>query len=320
MPTPDHSNGAPCWIDLMTSDTEKAKAFYGELFGWTFETGDQEKYGGYIMAAKNGKSVAGMMQKDVSMAGMPDLWSTYLRSEDAQPPWQAAAQHGGQVYVAPMDVPDQGRMAMIADATGASIGVWEPGAMKGYGLAAEPGTPAWHELHTKEYGAAVKFYQDVFGWNTDVMSGTPDFRYTTLGAGDAAKAGIMDAAGYLPAEVPSNWQVYFARCGHGRRDRKGGRHGRPGGRRAGRQPVRPGGHPGGPHRRHVQDRGGNRAPARAPRRGHLSPGRTSRKLRKNFGKSFLKLPPGIPASRFKGGYWPVFFCHARRPPRRAGSN
>lgn len=210
MPTPDHSNGAPCWIDLMTSDTEKAKAFYGELFGWTFETGDQEKYGGYIMAAKNGKPVAGMMQKDLTMAGMPDLWSTYLRSDNAATTVQAAAEHGGQVYLAPMDVPDQGRMAMVADATGASIGVWEPGAMKGYGLAAEPGTPAWHELHTKDYGAAVKFYEDVFGWNTDVMSDTPDFRYTTLGAGDAAKAGIMDASGYLPAEVPSNWQVYFA--------------------------------------------------------------------------------------------------------------
>ena len=88
--------------------------------------------------------------------------------------------------------------------------MWQPGEMKGYGLAAEPGTPAWHELHTKDYGTAVKFYQDVFGWDTDVMSDTPDFRYTTLGAGDAAKAGIMDAAGYLPAEVPSNWQVYFA--------------------------------------------------------------------------------------------------------------
>ena len=101
-------------------------------------------------------------------------------------------------------------MAMIADATGASIGVWQPGEMKGYGLAAEPGTPAWHELHTKDYATAVKFYQDVFGWDTDVMSDTPEFRYTTLGAGDAAKAGIMDASGYLPAEVPSNWQVYFA--------------------------------------------------------------------------------------------------------------
>ncbi len=52
MPTPDHTNGAPCWIDLMTSDAEKAKAFYGELFGWTFETGDQEKYGGYITACE----------------------------------------------------------------------------------------------------------------------------------------------------------------------------------------------------------------------------------------------------------------------------
>lgn len=210
MPTPDHTNGAPCWIDLMTSDTGKAKAFYGELFGWTFETGDQEKYGGYIMAAKDGKPVAGMMQKDEATAGMPDMWSTYLRSDDAAATTQAAARHGGQVYVEPMDVPDQGRMAMIADATGASIGVWQPGEMKGYGLAAEPGTPAWHELHTKDYGTAVKFYQDVFGWDTDVMSDTPDFRYTTLGAGDAAKAGIMDAAGYLPAEVPSNWQVYFA--------------------------------------------------------------------------------------------------------------
>jgi hypothetical protein len=42
------------------------------------------------------------------------------------------------------------------------------------------------------------------------MSDTPDFRYTTLGKGDSAKAGIMDASAYLPAEVPSNWQVYFA--------------------------------------------------------------------------------------------------------------
>jgi predicted enzyme related to lactoylglutathione lyase len=210
MPTPDYSNGAPCWIDLTTSDAGKAKDFYGTLFGWTFQTGDQEKYGGYITAAKDGKTVAGMMQKDDSMTGMPDMWSTYLRSEDVAATVQAAVQNGGQVYMEPMDVPEQGRMAMIADATGASVGIWEPAEMKGYELTAEAGSPAWLELHTKDYAAAVKFYQDVFGWDTDVMSDTPQFRYTTLGAGDAAKAGIMDASGYLPAEVPSNWQVYFA--------------------------------------------------------------------------------------------------------------
>jgi predicted enzyme related to lactoylglutathione lyase len=109
-----------------------------------------------------------------------------------------------------MDVPEQGYMAMFGDATGAAIGIWQPREMTGFQLVAEPGTAAWHELHTKDYATAVKFYQDVFGWDTDVMSDTPEFRYTTLGAGDAAKAGIMDASGYMPADVPSNWQVYFA--------------------------------------------------------------------------------------------------------------
>lgn len=210
MPPTNHSDGAPCWIDLMTSDTVKARKFYGALFGWTFETGDEAKYGGYITAAKEGKTVAGMMQKQDAQAGMPDMWSTYLRSDDAAATVQAAVRHGGQVYLEPMDIPEQGRMAVIADATGAAVGIWEPREMTGYGAAAEAGTPAWHELHTKDYATAVKFYQDVFGWETDVMSDTPEFRYTTLGAGDAAKAGIMDASGYLPAEVPSNWQVYFA--------------------------------------------------------------------------------------------------------------
>ncbi|MDJ0353103.1 VOC family protein [Pseudarthrobacter sp. PH31-O2] len=210
MPTPEHSNGAPCWIDLMTSDTGKAQAFYGDLFGWTFETGDQEKYGGYITALKNGKSVAGIMQKQPDRAGFPDAWSTYLRTDDARAAVKSAAEHGGAVYLEAMDVPEQGTMAMVGDATGAAIGIWQTGEMTGYELAAEDGTPAWHELHTKDYATAVKFYQDVFGWNTDVMSDTPEFRYTTMGAGDTAKAGIMDASGYLPAEVPSHWQVYFA--------------------------------------------------------------------------------------------------------------
>ncbi len=37
MPTPTLVIGAPCWIDLYSSDTEKATEFYGGLFGWTTE-------------------------------------------------------------------------------------------------------------------------------------------------------------------------------------------------------------------------------------------------------------------------------------------
>jgi predicted enzyme related to lactoylglutathione lyase len=210
MPSPDITPGAPCWIDLMTSDTTKARQFYGDLFGWEFEAGDQETYGGYLTARKNGKTVAGIMQKQEDQAAMPDVWSTYLRSDDAAATAAAVTANGGQVYVEPMDVPEQGHMAFFGDATGAAIGVWQPREMRGYELVAEPGAAAWHELHAKDYDAAVTFYQKVFGWDTDVMSDTPEFRYTTLGAGDSAKAGIMDASGYLPPEVPSTWQIYFS--------------------------------------------------------------------------------------------------------------
>ena len=210
MPTPDITAGSPCWIDLMTSDTEKAKSFYNALFGWTYETGDEEKYGGYITASKDGKLVAGIMQKQEDMGAMPDLWSTYLRTDDIKATTEAAAANGGQVFMEPMEVPEQGAMAMYGDSSGASIGAWQFGEMKGYQVAAEPGTPAWHELLSKDYDSAVSFYQNVFGWETDVMSDTPEFRYTTLGSGDDAKAGIMDAAGFLPEQVPSMWSVYFA--------------------------------------------------------------------------------------------------------------
>lgn len=210
MPMPDITPGAPCWIDLMTSDTEKAKAFYTALFGWTYETGDQEKYGGYITASKNGKMVAGIMEKQADMGAMPDLWSTYLRTDDIAATTEAAAANGGQVLLAPMEVPEQGSMAMYADASGAAIGAWQFGEMTGFELAAEAGAPAWHELLAKDYEAAVTFYQRVFGWETSVMSDTPEFRYITLGAGDQSKAGIMDASGFLPEQVPSMWSVYFA--------------------------------------------------------------------------------------------------------------
>ena len=52
--------GAPCWIDLTTSDVDRAQDFYGTVFGWTFESAGPE-FGGYVNAAKDGQPVAGLM-------------------------------------------------------------------------------------------------------------------------------------------------------------------------------------------------------------------------------------------------------------------
>ena len=37
--------GAPCWLDVFTSDPDKTRAFYGPLFGWKADEAGEE-YGG----------------------------------------------------------------------------------------------------------------------------------------------------------------------------------------------------------------------------------------------------------------------------------
>lgn len=201
--------GAPCWLDLMTSNTEGAKAFYGPLLRWDFQTGDEALYGGYVMALLNGQPVAGIMQKQPEQADFPDLWSTYLGTDDAEATMRAVTEAGGNVLFGPMEVPGQGHMGMVQDPTGAAVGTWQPAGMRGYGLVYEPGAPYWHELFTRDFGASLDFYSAAFGWDVSVVSDSDEFRYATLGADAAARAGVMDASSFLPEGVPAHWRVYF---------------------------------------------------------------------------------------------------------------
>ncbi len=199
--------GAPCWVDLFTADTTKIKAFYGELFGWTAEDSGAE-FGGYINFSKDGVMVAGCMHND-GQTGSPDHWSVYLATDDARKTADAAAAEGGRVIVPPMDVGELGTMAVLIDAGGAAIGMWQPGLHRGFGVLDEPGAPSWFELHTREYDASLAFYRSVFRWDTHTVGDTDDFRYTTLGENESALAGVMDASQFLPEGMPSAWAIYF---------------------------------------------------------------------------------------------------------------
>jgi predicted enzyme related to lactoylglutathione lyase len=108
-----------------------------------------------------------------------------------------------------MAVADLGTMGMVADAGGAAIGLWQPGLHKGFGVFGEAGTPAWFELLTRDYPASVAFYRDVFGWDTQTVGDTPEFRYTVMQHGPDQLAGIMDASAFLPEGEPARWSVYF---------------------------------------------------------------------------------------------------------------
>jgi uncharacterized protein len=202
--TMTHSPGDPCWVELFTPEVNQARKFYGELFGWTSHASGEE-YGGYVVFERDGEPIAGCMRNDGSMG--PDMWSVYLASADAAATAEKVKEHGGQVLVGPMQVGEMGHMAFVMDPAGAAVGIWQPLQHTGISARGEIGAPAWFETLSKDYDAAVPFYRDVFGWDTYTMSDTDDFRYTTLGEGDEAKAGIMDATAFL-GDQPSRWQFY----------------------------------------------------------------------------------------------------------------
>jgi predicted enzyme related to lactoylglutathione lyase len=207
MPAPTLVVGAPCWIDLYSSDTDKATEFYGKVFGWTTESAGPE-FGGYFTFQKDGKTVAGCMHNDGEQ-GYPDAWTIYLMTDDIERTVEAVAAKGGQVHGEPMDIAQNGRMAMVGDPGQAAVGVWQPGTQSGFDVRNESGTASWFELHTRDYDASVDFYREVFGWDAHTMSDSPEFRYTTLGEGDNALAGIMDATQFVPEGAPASWSVYF---------------------------------------------------------------------------------------------------------------
>jgi predicted enzyme related to lactoylglutathione lyase len=208
MPARTHTlAGAPCWIDIMTSDAEATRTFYSRLFGW--EALEQsEEFGGYFMWARDGVPVAGGVPAEPGQPA-PGAWTVYLAVDDATKAVESATAAGAQVVVPPTTVGDAGVMAVLIDPTGAAVGLWQAKEFAGISTVGEPGTTGWFELLTRDYDGAVAFYRDVLDWDAHTMSDTPDFRYTTLGEDRDAQAGIMDASGFLDAGQSPYWGTYF---------------------------------------------------------------------------------------------------------------
>jgi uncharacterized protein len=203
-------NGVPCWMDLLTSDTERAREFYGQVFGWTAGAAAEE-FDGYFMFMADGAPAAGCMPVPAGVE-LPDVWGTYLAVADLAATLTAATAGGAAIRVPVMAVADLGTQAIITDPGGASIGLWQAETFPGFGPigSGRPGTPAWFELQSLDYAASVAFYREVFGWTPQVISDTDEFRLSAIEDGGQPVAGIMDATGYLTAQDGPHWDTYIS--------------------------------------------------------------------------------------------------------------
>jgi predicted enzyme related to lactoylglutathione lyase len=199
-----HDHGVPSWVDLSTSDVDAAVAFYGGLFGWDLADLGEEA-GHYHMASLRGRSVAAISP---AQNPGPSYWTTYVTVDDADAAASAAKDAGGNVMAEPFEVMDAGRMAVLADPTGAAFAVWQPGTSIGAEIVNEPNTYGWSELVTSDVDGAKTFYGAVFGWGNRTM-GEGAGAYTEWLIGERSVGGMMARPPQLPAQAPDFWGVYF---------------------------------------------------------------------------------------------------------------
>ncbi|MEU8378227.1 VOC family protein [Streptosporangium sp. NPDC048865] len=196
--------GAPNWIDLGTPDTEATTAFYGPLFGWSFQSAGPQA-GGYGFFQLDGRTVAAV--GPLTEEGATPAWTSYFHTADADATAKAVEQAGGTVRIAPDDVFDKGRMAGFTDPGGAEFAVWQPGTTKGLDLVTENGSLAWLELYVPDPEAVRPFYRPVFDWSVqDITFG--DLPYLLLSTSEGDNPGLGGVKPLQAGDRP-HWLPYF---------------------------------------------------------------------------------------------------------------
>ena len=202
--TENQPEGTPTWIDLGIPDLEGAIRFYRAVFGWEFQVGPSETMR-YTQCLLGGRRVAALAESHDPQAG-GHWWNVYLATGDCAATAQRVADAGGTVVQAPMDVPGQGRMAIVRDPVGAQFGLWEGRGFVGCEVVNEPGSLVRNDLLTPDPEPARAFYTAVFGFTLDGNPDLPEFDFTFLRRPDGHEVGGILG---VPGGPSSSWSTTF---------------------------------------------------------------------------------------------------------------
>jgi uncharacterized protein len=200
MSTVETAVGRFVWHDQMSDDPAAASRFYGDLLGWEIEIwkpGEMD----YPMIKVGGQTHGGF---GPAQGGAPSHWLGHVLVDDTDAAAARAEGAGGKIVAPAMDIPEVGRMVVMADPQGAivslytSSGEWTP----------SEGVFVWDELVTTDVEGAKGFYGEVVGWESRDADMGNDFTYTLFSSGGT------DCAGCIPQPPgseggPPAWLTYL---------------------------------------------------------------------------------------------------------------
>lgn len=210
--------GSFIWYELVTTDPDSARDFYGAVIGWQITQGAPPAPGApdyrHILRSDGGSGGGVLRLAEEALAqGARPAWLPYLHVTDVDAAVSAITAEGGRVLMPKMTI-EVGSFALVTDPMGAPFYVMTPVPPAGMeNMASDVFSPTaeqrvgWNELATDDVPRAKDFYSRHFGFefnNSMPMGPLGDYWFIdhhgqTLGA-------IMQR----PEQVPVGmWRLYF---------------------------------------------------------------------------------------------------------------
>ena len=207
--------GGYIWYELMTTDAEGAKDFYDAVVGWNIGEAAPEFKNYRMIGRSDGKFAGGVMPltDEMQQHGAHPTWLGYIHVADVDRSVSAIETAGGKALMAPFDIPNVGRIAMVTDPQGAPFYVMkpippadDPNGQSDVFSPSEQQRVGWNELASTDPAAARRFYGEQFGWTSDDFMPMGEMgEYRFFKRGDVT---IGAVAGTMEGQQP-HWRYYF---------------------------------------------------------------------------------------------------------------
>jgi len=194
------------WHDLFTNDVSSSKEFYSKLFNWEFED-DDEANSIFTLIKFNGKRIGGIVDiNQLKQEVKRPRWLAYISVPDVAAAVKEIESKGGFIFADTRELRNRGTIAIFSDPQGAPLALLE--SSSGDPIDAEPKTGEWlwNELWTSDTKAAIKFYSNLVGYESDLVDSESDVDYTVLRKEDKLRAGVFK----MPLEEHPDWLPYIA--------------------------------------------------------------------------------------------------------------
>jgi uncharacterized protein len=115
------AHGQITHIEFPADDTERARRFYSELFGWQFRA--MEGFDGYFLFNTGSAEAGGAIGERGRSTG--ERTRLYVETDSIDAVLPRVPELGGEVLVEKTEIPGQGWYAVINDSEGNELGLYE---------------------------------------------------------------------------------------------------------------------------------------------------------------------------------------------------